>query len=183
MAAAVCGLQSNGGNGKPAKTHREHRRKAKDSRRRQAALLFLSNISLDGRPHSQLAVGNAEQKVVEEPRLGDRDGRAPDKLQPADSQGAGVTDPDPNGTVSSSSLPGILSPIRPSLVTSPGPSTVSSVGPNDVFLEGSSAVEARTPDTPLSPVPAVHQPCSRTKSTPAVLSPVPAGNSLDSRQR
>uniref|UniRef100_A0A672MGG7 Cdk5 and Abl enzyme substrate 2 n=1 Tax=Sinocyclocheilus grahami TaxID=75366 RepID=A0A672MGG7_SINGR len=32
------------------KLHREHLRKSKDSRRRQAALFFLTNISLDGRP-------------------------------------------------------------------------------------------------------------------------------------
>ncbi|TSR39569.1 CDK5 and ABL1 enzyme substrate 2 [Bagarius yarrelli] len=46
MAAAACG--ANGGT--TAKPHKEHQRKSKDSRRRQAALLFLNNISLDGRP-------------------------------------------------------------------------------------------------------------------------------------
>ncbi|KAM6924799.1 CDK5 and ABL1 enzyme substrate 2 [Xenentodon cancila] len=185
MATAVCGLQSSGSNGKPAKTRREHRKKAKDSQRRQAALLFLNNISLDGRPQSQPTTGNAEQKVAEEPRLGDRDGRAPVKLLPADGQGAvaGVTDTATAGTGSSSSSTGVFSPVRASVVTSPGPSAVSSFGTNDVFLEGSGAVESLTPDTPVSPAPAVHQPCARTKSTPAVLSPVPAGNSMDSRQR
>ncbi|KAI4878659.1 hypothetical protein NFI96_019366 [Prochilodus magdalenae] len=56
MAAAACGpLASAGGNTtKPA--HKEVR-KSKDSRRRQAALLFLNNISLDGRPVCALSNG------------------------------------------------------------------------------------------------------------------------------
>ncbi|XP_060794341.1 CDK5 and ABL1 enzyme substrate 2 [Neoarius graeffei] len=52
-AAAACGSHS----GTTAKPHKEHSRKSKDSRRRQAALLFLNNISLDGRP--VCAFGNA----------------------------------------------------------------------------------------------------------------------------
>ncbi|XP_060749465.1 CDK5 and ABL1 enzyme substrate 2 isoform X3 [Tachysurus vachellii] len=46
MAAAAGGAHG----GTTAKPHKEHQRKSKDSRRRQAALLFLNNISLDGRP-------------------------------------------------------------------------------------------------------------------------------------
>uniref|UniRef100_A0A671KHP6 CDK5 and ABL1 enzyme substrate 2-like n=1 Tax=Sinocyclocheilus anshuiensis TaxID=1608454 RepID=A0A671KHP6_9TELE len=49
MAAAACSTQSTL-NPCTGKLHREHLRKSKDSRRRQAALLFLTNISLDGRP-------------------------------------------------------------------------------------------------------------------------------------
>ncbi|RVE70872.1 hypothetical protein OJAV_G00069220 [Oryzias javanicus] len=149
MATAVCGLQSNGGSSKPTKTHREQRRKVKDSKRRQAALLFLSNISLDGRPQSQLTAENAEQKVAEETRLGDSEGGAAASPLPADCQG-----------------PVAQRQLR---------------GPNEVFLEGGGTLESLTPDTPLSPV--VHQPCSRAKSTPAALSPVPASNSVESRQR
>ncbi|XP_016085432.1 CDK5 and ABL1 enzyme substrate 2-like [Sinocyclocheilus grahami] len=56
MAAAVCGPR-----GCPrtnsAKPHKEHLRKSRDSRRRQAALLFLTNISLDGRPVYDLSNG------------------------------------------------------------------------------------------------------------------------------
>ncbi|XP_041860238.1 CDK5 and ABL1 enzyme substrate 2 isoform X2 [Melanotaenia boesemani] len=184
MATAVCGLQSSGSNSKPT-THREQRRKVKDSRRRQAALLFLSNISLDGRPQPQVSVGNVDQNAPEEPRLTDGDGGEALELLPADCQGpvAQVTDPAAAGSGSFSSFPGVLSPIRPSSVTSPGVTAISSVGPNEVFLEGGSAVETPTPDTPLSPVPAAHQPCSRVKSTPAALSPVPPGSSLDTRQR
>ncbi|KAK3546846.1 hypothetical protein QTP86_003054 [Hemibagrus guttatus] len=46
MAAAAGGVHG----GTTAKPHKEQQRKSKDSRRRQAALLFLNNISLDGRP-------------------------------------------------------------------------------------------------------------------------------------
>ncbi|XP_056239936.1 CDK5 and ABL1 enzyme substrate 2-like isoform X2 [Seriola aureovittata] len=185
MATAVCGLQSTGSNSKPAKVHREHRRKAKDSRRRQAALLFLNNISLDGRPQCQFNDGNTDQKATEEPRLGDRDGGATVIPTPAESQGpvAPVTETPSAGSGSSSSFPGVVSPTRPSLVMSSGPALASAVGANDVFLEGGSAAETLTPDTPLSPVPTGHQPCSRVRSTPAALSPVPTGNSQDSRQR
>uniref|UniRef100_A0A8C7ZKQ4 Cdk5 and Abl enzyme substrate 2a n=1 Tax=Oryzias sinensis TaxID=183150 RepID=A0A8C7ZKQ4_9TELE len=187
MATAVCGLQSNGNSSKPTKTHREQRRKVKDSKRRQAALLFLSNISLDGRPQSQPTAENAEQtdKVAEESRPEDREGGAAASPLPTDCQGpvTQVTDPPAVSCGSSSSFPGVLSPIRPSLVTSPGPSSASSVvGPNEVFLEGGGALETLTPDTPLSPV-VVHQPCTRAKSTPAAVSPLPANNSVESRQR
>lgn len=186
MATALCGLQSNATNGKQARARREHRRKVKDSRRRQAAILFLSNISLDGKPQSQSAAGNADQKAGEETGLRDGDGSAAHEPRRADSEGPvnQVTDPAAeHGSGSSSSFPGVLTPVRPSLVTSPGPTAANSVGPNDVFLEGLGAVETPFPGTPLSPVTAGHQPCSRAKSTPAVLSPTPAGNSLDSRQR
>ncbi|KAM9351205.1 CDK5 and ABL1 enzyme substrate 2 [Symphorus nematophorus] len=180
MATAVCGLQSTG---KTAKTHREYRKKTKDSRRRQAALLFLNNISLDGRPQCQLNDGNTDQKAADEHRLGD--GVAAVVPPPGDNQGpvAQVTEPAPASNGSSSSFPGVLSPARPSLVMSPGPAGTTAVGANEVFLEGGSAAETLTPDTPMSPVPTGHQPCSRIRSTPAALSPVPAGNSLDSRQR
>ncbi|XP_078111755.1 CDK5 and ABL1 enzyme substrate 2 isoform X2 [Sander vitreus] len=181
MATAVCGLQSTGSNSKSVKTHREHRRKTKDSRRRQAALLFLNNISLDGRPQCQPSDENNDQKAAEEQRLRERDGGATVlPLPSADSQEpvAQVTEPAATGSGSSSSFPGVVSPTRPSLVMSPAPA-----GANEVFLEGGSAAETQTPDTPLSPVPAGHQPCSRVRSTPAALSPVPTGNSVDSRQR
>ncbi|KAM3618439.1 uncharacterized protein V6R79_020409 [Siganus canaliculatus] len=183
MATAVCGLQSTGRNSKPAKIHREHRKKTKDSRRRQAALLFLSNISLDGRPHCQVSDGTTDQKASKEQRLRDRD--ATTVLQPADSQGpdAPVTEPAAPGSGLSSSFPGVVSPPRPSSVMSPGPAGSSTVGANEVFLEGGCAAESLTLDTPMSPVPTGHQPCSRARSTPAALSPVPAAGSLDSRQR
>ncbi|XP_070825121.1 CDK5 and ABL1 enzyme substrate 2 isoform X1 [Chaetodon trifascialis] len=185
MATAVCGLQSTGRTNKPSKTHREYRRKAKDSKRRQAALLFLSNISLDGRPQVQLNDGNTGQNAAEEQRLRERDGSATVVPLPADSQVPvpQVTEHATAGGDSSSSFPGVLSSTRPSLVMSPGLAGVSAVGANEVFLEGACAAETLTPDTPLSPATTGHQPCSRVRSTPAALSPVPATNSLDSRQR
>ncbi|XP_074499556.1 CDK5 and ABL1 enzyme substrate 2 isoform X2 [Sebastes fasciatus] len=193
MATALCGPQSTGSSTtKPAKTHREHRRKAKDSRRRQAALLFLNNISLDGRPQCQFTDGNTEEKAAEEQqRLRDADGGvaggAAVELPPAGSQEpfTQVTEPAAASSSSSSSAPAVLSPTptRPSLVMSPGVAGATAVGANEVFLEGVSAVETLTPDTPLSPGPGTHQSCSRVRSTPAALSPGPAGNSLDSRQR
>ncbi|XP_032407419.1 CDK5 and ABL1 enzyme substrate 2-like isoform X2 [Xiphophorus hellerii] len=184
MATALCGLQSS--NGKQTRARREHRRKTKDSLRRRAAIFFLSNISLDGRPQGQPTAGNADQKAGEETGLGDGEGGAAVKPLRTDSGGPvnQVTDPAAEpGSGSSSSLPGGLGFVRPSLVTSPGPTTTNSVGPNEVFLETCGAGETQLPGIPLSPLTSGHQPCSRAKSTPAVLSPTPAGNSLDSRQR
>ncbi|XP_016112796.1 CDK5 and ABL1 enzyme substrate 2 isoform X3 [Sinocyclocheilus grahami] len=64
MAAAVCGPR-----GCPrtnsAKPHKEHLRKSRDSRHRQAALLFLTNISLDGRPVYNLSNGIAGPREAE----------------------------------------------------------------------------------------------------------------------
>lgn len=179
MATAVCGLPASGRNSKPAKTHRDQRRKAKDSRRRQAALLFLNNISLDGRPQCRSGDGNADQKSAEEHRLGD-DGPTMSPQPAADSQAAvsQVTEPVAGGSGSSSSFPGAVTPTRPSLVMSPGYTEA-----NEVFLEGGGGADTLTPDTIVSPAPTGHQPCSRVRSTPAALSPVPAAGSLDSRQR
>ncbi|XP_061591267.1 CDK5 and ABL1 enzyme substrate 2-like isoform X2 [Cololabis saira] len=172
MATAVCGLQPGG---KPAKTRRAHRRRAKDSQRRQAALLFLNNISLDGRPQPQPPAGEAEQTAAEEPRLGERDGRQPAGASPPRGPGlgaiAGATDTaGPAGAGSPSTFTGIPA------ATSPGPAALAAVGPNEVFVEGGGAAEPPAPDTPRSPGP-------RTRSTPAVLSPAPAGGAADPRQR
>ncbi|XP_075897962.1 CDK5 and ABL1 enzyme substrate 2 isoform X2 [Nelusetta ayraudi] len=184
MATAVCGLPATSGRtSKPAKTHREQRRKAKDSRRRQAALLFLNNISLDGRPQCRSDDGNTEQKAAEEHRLGDGTlgGPTGSPLPPADSQATvpQVAEPAVGTAGSSSSFPGVLTPpTRPASVTSPG-----FAGANEVFLEGGGGADPQTPDTVMSPAAPGHQPCSRVRSTPAALSPLPAANSLDSRQR
>ncbi|KAL2104203.1 hypothetical protein ACEWY4_001071 [Coilia grayii] len=57
MAAAACGPRCSTGTN-ATKSHKVQLRKSKDSRRRQAALLFLTNISLDGKPVYPLNNGN-----------------------------------------------------------------------------------------------------------------------------
>lgn len=187
MATAVCGLPASSRASKATKTHREQRRKAKDSRRRQAALLFLNNISLDGRPPRRSSDESAEQKADEEQGLGDGTlgGVTGSQLPPAESQASvsQVTEPAVAAAAaagSSSSFPGLLTPpTRPASVTSPG-----IVGSNEVFLEGGGGgADVQSPDTAVSPAASGHQPCSRVRSTPAALSPLSAANSLDSRQR
>ncbi|XP_053705289.1 CDK5 and ABL1 enzyme substrate 2-like isoform X2 [Synchiropus splendidus] len=162
MAAAVCGPQSAG---KPGKSAREHRRKTKDSRRRQAALLFLNNISLDGRPSCPLAGGTSEPSAGEELRHRDCSAVAappPEREVPVKESDGGP----------SSSCPRVTSPPRPSLVMTPGAAALS----NEVFLEGGAVAEL--PDTPVSPLAVRHQSCSRIRSTPG-----PALSPLDLRPR
>lgn len=178
----LCGHPAGSRNNQPAKTHREHRRKTKDSRRRQAALLFLNNISLDGRPHNQPCNKNADQNATDKPRLSDRSGAAAVELLPtAESHGpvSQVTESAALGSGSSSSFfSGVITHTRSSSVMSPGFS-----GANDVFLEGGCAADAVTADPFMAPCPGVPQPCSRVRSTPAAVSPVQAGSTLDARQR
>ncbi|XP_034028914.1 CDK5 and ABL1 enzyme substrate 2-like isoform X2 [Thalassophryne amazonica] len=173
MATAVCGLQSTGSSSKPANTSREHRRRAKDSRRRQAALFFLNNISLDGRPPGHLSDGNADQKAGGGPPLV--------SPPPADFQGSVSQAADAGllSTSSSASFSGYggLIDIRPSWVMSPG-----ATGTNEVFMETGSTAETLAPDTPVSPAPSGHQSWSRVRS-PTALSPLQSGNSADTRQR
>ncbi|KAM3872437.1 CDK5 and ABL1 enzyme substrate 2 [Diretmus argenteus] len=181
MATAACGLQCTGNNSNGTKTHKEQQRKAKDSKRRQAALLFLNNISLDGRTQSHLSNGNTDQKYTEEYRPSDVG--SPVVPQPSGSQGtvAQVT-PAALG-IAPTALPG-TGVVRPSLVMSPGVSA-SAVVAGEVFLEGGSAADTLHPDTPVSPLPPPgHQPASRVRS-PTAFSPVPTGQPVppDSRQR
>ncbi|KAF0035638.1 hypothetical protein F2P81_010950 [Scophthalmus maximus] len=181
MATALCGASAGSG-APPAKSHREHRRKAKDSRRRQAALLFLNNISLDGRAPGHGHDGDTEQEAAEQQRLGDRDAPVPPPPEDRASTGR-VTEIAAAGSGSSSSFPGAGSPTHPSAVMSPGSTGPPAAGGNEVFLEGVCAGETQTPDTPVSPGPPGHQPCYRVRSTPAALSPLPAGSDLEPRHR
>ncbi|XP_063064668.1 CDK5 and ABL1 enzyme substrate 2 isoform X2 [Engraulis encrasicolus] len=65
MAAAACGPRCSTGTN-ATKSHKVQLRKSKDSRRRQAALLFLTNISLDGKPVYPLNNGNQCQRATEQ---------------------------------------------------------------------------------------------------------------------
>lgn len=66
-AAAACGQHITAVSGKKSHTGREHsRRNRENSRRRQAALLFLSNISLDGRPVQSNPAENAGNRYPKE---------------------------------------------------------------------------------------------------------------------
>ncbi|XP_061702752.1 CDK5 and ABL1 enzyme substrate 2-like isoform X2 [Syngnathoides biaculeatus] len=155
MASAVCGLQSVGRTGS-GKALREQRRKARDSKRRQAAVFFLSNISLDGRPQCRSNPDNAARKAAAEPP------RSPAPLRAAEPASVAGS--------SSSSFPGVF--ISPS---------VRSTGANEVFLEGGGVAD--TPAPPLSPLTGGQQAfVSRGRSTPAV-SPLAPGQSQDSRPR
>lgn len=177
MATAAYGLQGTGNNA--TKSHKEHLKKSKDSRRRQAALLFLNNISLDGRPLYNLSNGNGDQKDAGEHRR--RDIVAEVGHPSASSQGSvPQVSPALIGSVLTA-VPGIgVSPVRPTLVMCPGPGA-SAVGANEVFLDGSNSVDTIPTDTPLSPI---AQSYSSARS-PSVLSPLPTDNVMpvDSRQR
>lgn len=143
-------------------------------------MLFLNNISLDGRPHNQPCDESADPNANVEPRLSDRSGGAAvEPLPAAESLGpvSQVTEAAAFGSGSSSSFPGVITPSRPSSVMSPGFS-----GANEVFLEGGCAADG-TADAFVAPAPGVHPPCSRVRSTPAAASPVQAGTTLDSRPR
>lgn len=132
MAAAACSPQSSLA---PCtgKLHREHLRKSKDSRRRQAALLFLTNISLDGRPVRSNASAAGPQHA--EFQCSDI-GATVNELPAAAAAASG------DGTFSSLAVPrlGLLS--VPPILVLPSDSEFSNVGSTEVFLERR---EARSP--------------------------------------
>ena len=177
MATAACGLQSTGNT--TTKSHKERQKKAKDSGRRQAALLFLSNISLDGRPVCHITNGSIEQKDVGDHHI--RDVGAPAGPPPVGNQEC-VVPVSPAAPAAGPPI-GVLSPAgRPSLVMSPGPAASVTVA-SEVFLEGGS--EDTMPlllEAPLSPIPPGHPSGAR---SPSVFSPVQgvSATHLDSRQR
>ncbi|KAK9954090.1 hypothetical protein ABG768_016191 [Culter alburnus] len=146
MAAAACGPRvcprSNS-----AKPHKEHLRKSRDSRRRQAALLFLTNISLDGRPVYNLSNGIVGPREAES--------------RCVDVGASAVTGPPLSTTssygtftqVSSSISGGAATPV-PRTNTYPAPLSpppLFNQGSSDVFTEDGRADPLSVQGPPLSP--------------------------------
>lgn len=171
MAAAAC--DSHGGT--TAKPHKEQSRKSKDSRRRQAALLFLNNISLDGRP--VYALGNG--------------------LTESWNQSAEVGPPAVSLPVSTASSGGNFSQLSPFSGTAlprtntclPPPLTMTAIAgfsqggtSSEVFLESGRMDPLSSVGFPLSPTSGAQNPHPIIAKSPAVVS---GGNSgpLDHRQR
>ncbi|XP_026055755.1 CDK5 and ABL1 enzyme substrate 2 isoform X3 [Carassius auratus] len=146
MAAAACGSR-----GCPktnsARPHKEHLRKIRDSRRRQAALLFLTNISLDGRPVHNLSNGIAGPREAES-RCVDVGATALTGLPPATTSSYGTF------TQVSSSISGGAATPLPSTNTYPAPLSAPPAfnqGSCDVFTEDGRTDPLSVQAPPLSP--------------------------------
>ncbi|XP_052450567.1 CDK5 and ABL1 enzyme substrate 2 isoform X1 [Carassius gibelio] len=146
MAAAACGSRgcpkSNS-----ARPHKEHLRKIRDSRRRQAALLFLTNISLDGRPVHNLSNGIAGPREAES-RCVDVGATAVTGLPPATTSSYGTF------TQVSSSISGGAATPLPSTNTYPAPLSAPPAfnqGSCDVFTEDGRTDPLSVQAPPLSP--------------------------------
>ncbi|XP_029574851.1 CDK5 and ABL1 enzyme substrate 2 isoform X1 [Salmo trutta] len=176
MATAVFGRQCTTGSN-TAKSHKDHLRKGKDSRRRQAALLFLNNISLDGRPLYHLSNGNHGQREAAELRSRDATG--------AQATGHPLFSSSIYGTVSlvapslaggaSPTVAGIsgLSPVPPNLGMSTDTGSSTAVRCSEVFFEGVDPMAP--PDTPLSPTsgPQTFNPSAKSSFVPQNQNSVP----------
>ncbi|XP_056130920.1 CDK5 and ABL1 enzyme substrate 2 [Lampris incognitus] len=183
MAAVACGLQCQG-NSSATRPNKDPQRKTRDSRRRQAALLFLNNISLDGRPLCRLSNGNADGRDAWE-RRPQSDGAPPAGRH----QGSSAAQVSPAAAAADAALPGTLAAgnpvLHPPAVASPGRGVTAAAGTHEVLSRGDGS-DLTPSETPRSPaMPAHHQSCLRARS-PSVFSPAPAGAAsvpLDSRQR
>ncbi|XP_036389427.1 CDK5 and ABL1 enzyme substrate 2 [Megalops cyprinoides] len=178
MATAACGahstLSTNTG-----KASKEHLRKSRDTRRRQAALLFLNNISLDGRPVYQVSNGN--------PSHGDNECQAVNtgataRLSTTSSYGTFAN-------LSHSVSGSIATPVPrigvinvPPILVLPTDSGFNAVGTSEVFLERGRVGSLSSQGNLLSPT--GHQTPFGARKSPTLLS-VESCNSmtLDSRQR
>uniref|UniRef100_A0A674C9L0 Cdk5 and Abl enzyme substrate 2b n=1 Tax=Salmo trutta TaxID=8032 RepID=A0A674C9L0_SALTR len=133
MAATACNTFTNTTN-----PHKQHRRKSRDSRRRQAALSFLSNISLDGQPVQPLNHGNRDPHHRNGVFLGDDIGTTVAGMSMASSSSYGNFGNLPTsvscgavGTVSPVPKLGVIT-VPPILVL---PSDSFNDGTTEVFLE------------------------------------------------
>ncbi|XP_042606254.1 CDK5 and ABL1 enzyme substrate 2-like isoform X3 [Cyprinus carpio] len=176
MAAAACGSR-----GCPrtnsAKPHKEHLRKSRDSRRRQAALLFLTNISLDGRPVHNLSNGIAGPREAES-RCVDVGAAAVTGLPLATTSSYGTLT-----QVSSSITGGAATPL-PSTNSYPAPLSAPPAfnqGSCDVFTEDGRTDPLSVQAPPLSPTSGPVNPVLGSSKSPGQFpgsNPVP-----DPRQR
>ncbi|XP_076840425.1 CDK5 and ABL1 enzyme substrate 2 [Brachyhypopomus gauderio] len=178
MAAAACGTQTTS-SACTGKLHREHLRKSRDSRRRQAALLFLTNISLDGRP--VLHINNPVAASQGDAELEGADiGSTINELTPASS----TCGPFPNLSSCSGGCPvprfGILN--VPPILVLPSDAEYGHVGSTDVDTTEHERGSISSQGHLLSPSSLQPTPLG-TRKSPTLLSVHSCNSSLDSRQR
>ncbi|MGH0145490.1 UNVERIFIED_CONTAM: hypothetical protein FKN15_005744 [Acipenser sinensis] len=127
MATAACSSHSALNNS--SKPLKDRQRKSRDSRRRQAALSFLNNISLDGRPIYHLSNGNYNHK--------NREAEIQDKEVGASATSYGTVLPAALSGASTTQAPrsGVVN--GPPILVLPSNAEVNSVFGSEVFLEGS----------------------------------------------
>lgn len=135
MAAAACSAHCTLGSSS-SKPQKEHLRRSRDSRRRQAALLFLSNISLDGRPVQH--VNNANQLSHRDSEFQGTDNGSTNaaRLSPASSSCGTFHNLSTSvscGAVSSAPRLGVVN--VPPILVLPSDSGFNDVGSTEVFLE------------------------------------------------
>ncbi|XP_072552952.1 CDK5 and ABL1 enzyme substrate 2 [Salminus brasiliensis] len=171
MAAAACSAQSTLSSC-PGKLHREPAKKSRDSRRRRAALLFLTNISLDGRPVLQLNDAALSGPELEASDLGSTAG----ELSPSSCGTFPSLSPSGScGGLSPSNALGLLN--VPPILVLPSDSdyeqdVFSDRGSGSFSSQGNLLSPSSFQPTPLGP-----------RKSPTLLSVQSCGSSLDSRQR
>ncbi|KAI4892928.1 hypothetical protein NFI96_014174 [Prochilodus magdalenae] len=171
MAAAACSAPSTLSSC-TGKLHREPVKKSRDSRRRKAALLFLTNISLDGRPVLQLNDAALSGPELEASDLGSAAG----ELSPTASSCGTFTSLSPSGSCGGLSPAGALGLLTvPPILVLPSDSDYE----HDVFSERESGSFSSQGNL-LSPSSLQPTPLGPRKS-PTLLSVQSCGSSLDSR--